>query len=110
MVCRETPYSRAIKVSASPDDSGGLLPFPGKNKIFERLARARRKLPRAKVLRDRVCRSGIPERDGRDRLPILGNREERAGFLHGQAGHLMDSQAQSGGVDNKADVGSAMGM
>src|SRR3989441_1273469 len=101
MVWRETPYSRAMKVSASPDERGGLLPFPGKNKIFERLARARRKLPRAKVLRDCVCRSGIPERDGRDRLPILGNREELAGFLHGETGHLMDSQAQCGGFDNE---------
>src|SRR6266581_955646 len=101
MVWRETPYSHAMKASPSPDESGSLLPFPGKNKIFERLARARRKLPRAKVLRDCVCRSGIPERDGRDRLPIPGNREKLASFLHGEAGHLMDSQAQCGGFDNE---------
>src|SRR5260370_2576540 len=93
---RETPSSRAIKVSLSPDESGGLLPFPGKNEIFERLARARRKFPRAKILGDRVFRSGITERDGRDRLPILRNREELAGFLRGEAPHLMNSPAHSG--------------
>src|SRR5713226_7368493 len=110
MVWRETPYSRAMKVSTSPDERGGLLPFPGKNKIFERLARARRKLPRAKVLGDRVCRSGIPERDGRDRLPILRNRLELAIFLHGEGGHLMHSQAQCGGFHNETHCGLASSM
>src|SRR5260370_26212995 len=96
---RETPSSRAIKVSLSPDESGGLLPFPGKNEIFERLARARRKFPRAKILGHRVFRSGITEPDSRDRLPLLRNREQLPGVLRGEPGHLIDTPAQCRDVD-----------
>src|SRR6266849_9516763 len=79
-----------------------LAPAPGEDKLLERLACARREFPLAQAFRQRVQLALVAEREGRHRIPALGDAIKLARLLDAKARHLVHDQAQRGGLKDQA--------